>query len=273
MSALVYFEVLGTGEHLAASLERARERFLAGVHPDVVDQLVFGLERPALALAPEPKARVGRALGPADVLDRDMRHDVLHGAEHLATRAQRRPGLVDPLARHILQRGSRHLAVVPHVPVKRVVAGGPDDATAAVRVLGAGAITVVVVPVHRAGGGRGDGQRRWRRLRRVNLIVMVVMMVVQLKIVVYGRVQSAQMVLTGVLMVVMPVGMVVPDVPADVQEIPGSRVSRMVRRRRRRWRLTVVHMMVLVLWRRRHVIVLDLDAHTVSRMRVVHKRV
>lgn len=267
------FQVLGTGEHLAASLERARERFLAGVHTDVVDQLVLGLERPAFALAPQPEARVRRALGPADVLDRDVRHDVLHGAEHLSARAQRRPGLVDPLARHVLESGGGHLVVVSHVPVKRVVPGGPDDATGAVRVLGAGAGAVVVVPVHRATGrGRGDGQRRWRRLRRVNLVVMVVMMVVQLQVVVHGRVQSAQMmVLAGVLMVMMAVGMdVVPHVPADVQEIPGRRVSRMVRRR---WRLPVVHMMVLVLRRRRHVIVLDLDAHAVGRMSVVHKRV
>lgn len=78
MGALVDLEVLGAGEHLAAALERTRERFLAGVHADVVDQLVLGLERPALALATVPEARVRRALGPADVLDRDVRHDVLH---------------------------------------------------------------------------------------------------------------------------------------------------------------------------------------------------
>lgn len=72
VGALVYFQILRPGEHFAASLERARERFLAGVHPDVVDQLVLGLERPALALATVPEARVRRALGPADVLDGDV---------------------------------------------------------------------------------------------------------------------------------------------------------------------------------------------------------
>lgn len=143
VSAFVYFEVLGTGEYLAASLERARERFFARVHPDVVDQLVLGLERPALALATVPEARVRRALGPADVLDRDVRDDVLHGPEHLAARAHRWPGLVDPQTRHVLERGRGHRAAVPHVPVERA---GRVTGPAAVRVLSAAVI--VVVPVH-----------------------------------------------------------------------------------------------------------------------------
>lgn len=96
MGAFVYFEILGPGEHFATTLKRARERFLAGVHPDVVDQLVLGLERPALTLTTVPEARVRRALGPTDVLDGNVRHDVLHGAEHLAARAHRRARLVNP---------------------------------------------------------------------------------------------------------------------------------------------------------------------------------
>lgn len=97
MGAFMYFEIFGPGEHLAASLERARERFLTRVHPDMIDQLVLGLKRPAFALASVPETRVRRALRPADMLDCDVRHDVLHGAEHLAARAhRRRPRLVDP---------------------------------------------------------------------------------------------------------------------------------------------------------------------------------
>lgn len=151
----MYFEILRPGEHLAASLERARERFLASVHPDVVDQLILGLERPALAFASIPEACVRRALRPADVFDRDVRHDILHGAEHLATRAHRRSGLVDPQARHVFERSSRggHDRTVPHIPVKRStrVTAGSAATTATVRVL-----AVVVVPwVHRADTGRG----------------------------------------------------------------------------------------------------------------------
>lgn len=269
MSTFVYFEILGPGEHLAASLERARERFLAGVHPDVIDQLVLGLKRPAFTLAPVPEARVRRALGPTDVLDRDVRHDVLHGAEHLAACAHRRPGLVDPQAGHIFERGDRggRYRPVPHVPVERsarVIAGsaGTTAATAAVQVL-----AVVVVPrVDRADAGR-RGQR-WLRRLRVHLAVVV--MVVQLQVVVDGRIQAAQVVFTGVLVMV-PV-VVRLDVPADLQELPRSRVARMVRRRRR-WRLPVVHVVMVLVLRRCHVIVLDLDAHAVGQRRVVHKRV
>lgn len=68
----MYFEILRPGKHLATSLEWARKRFLAGVHPDVVDQLILGLERPAFTFAPVPEACVRRTLGPADVLDRDV---------------------------------------------------------------------------------------------------------------------------------------------------------------------------------------------------------
>lgn len=137
------FEILRPSEHLATPLERARKRFFTSMHPDVVDQLVFGLERPALAFAPVPKTRVRRALWPTDMLDSYVRHDVLHGPEHLATRAHRRPGLVDPQARHVLERGGRNRAV-SCVPVKRAAR---VTASAAVRVLAA----VFVVPVH----GRG----------------------------------------------------------------------------------------------------------------------
>jgi len=271
VSAFVYFEILRPGKHFATPLERARERFFPGVHPDVVDQLVLGLERTALALASVPKARVRRALGTADVLDSDVRHDVLHRTEHLAARAHRRTGLVDPQARHVLERGGRHRAV-SHVPVKRAArVTGP----AAVRVLSA----VIVVPVHR----RGRLERRLRLMRRRRRIRLSV---VQLQVVVHGRrVQTAHVmvaaVLVMVMVVVMAVVVVVGHVPADVQKVPGPRIARMVRRRRRRgWRrlcgrrllLSVVHLMIVVLGSG-HIVFLDLDAHAVDQRRVVHKRV
>lgn len=277
MSAFVDFEILGSGEYLAASLERARERFLAGVHPDVVDQLVLGLERPALALATVPEARVRRALGPTDVLDRDVRHNVLHGAEHFAASAHRRPRFVDPQARHVLERGgrgrdSRHGHAVPHVPVERTAAAGRTvvaaAATRAVRVLRAA--VVVVVPVHGSNGRGRDG--RLRR-RRVHLAVVVMVVMVRLQVVVHAGVQPAEVVLArrAVLPVVMAM-VVVVHVPADLQKVSGPRVPGMVRRRSQRRLPVPVHVVVLVL-RRSHVIVLDLDAHAVGQRRVVHKRV
>lgn len=286
MGAFVYFEILGPGEHFAASLERARERFLARVHPDVIDQLVFGFERPALALAPVPKARVRRALGPADVLDRDVRHDVLHGAEHFAARAhRRRPGFVDPQARHVFERGGGgggRDRPVSHVPVKRAARRVVSHAVRVGALSGAQVIAVPRVNRGRADDRYGAGQRRRRRLIRlmvaivvvavvVVVIVVMVMMMVQLQVVVHGRrVQSAQMMFAAAAAVLMMMAvMVFRRVPADLQKV--SRISRMMRRRRR---LPVVHMMMVLVMRRcRHVIVLDLDAHAVGQRRVVHKRV
>ena len=56
--AFVYLEVLGAREHLAAAGKQARKRFLSGVDADVVDQLVFGLERAQLAAAVAPQTHV-----------------------------------------------------------------------------------------------------------------------------------------------------------------------------------------------------------------------
>ena len=47
MCSLVYLEVLRAGKDLAAAGEGAGERFLAGVDPDMVHQLVLRLEGPS----------------------------------------------------------------------------------------------------------------------------------------------------------------------------------------------------------------------------------
>lgn len=86
VSALVDLEILRSGKHFAAGRKRAGERLLSGVHPDVVDQLVLGLEGPSVAGAAEPKAGMGCALGSTDVIHRKMRHDVMHRLEHSVAR-------------------------------------------------------------------------------------------------------------------------------------------------------------------------------------------
>lgn len=77
MCSLVYLEILRPGEDLSASRERTGEGFLSGVHPYVIDELVLGLEGPAVARAALPEARVRRALGSAHVLDGKVRDDVV----------------------------------------------------------------------------------------------------------------------------------------------------------------------------------------------------
>ena len=85
MSALVYLEVLGAREDLAAAREGAGEGLLAGVHADVVDELVFGLEGLALARTVLPEADVTALLGAAHVLHGDVVHQLVHGPESFGT--------------------------------------------------------------------------------------------------------------------------------------------------------------------------------------------
>ena len=77
MRPLVDLEVFTARKHLATAREGAREGLLASVHPNVVHQLVLGLERLALAGTLLPKTRVVSLLGSADVLHGDVRHDVV----------------------------------------------------------------------------------------------------------------------------------------------------------------------------------------------------
>lgn len=81
MSALVDLEVLGAREDLAAARERAGEGLLAGVHADVVDELVLGLEGLAFARTVLPEADVAALLWATHVLHHDMVHQLVHGAE------------------------------------------------------------------------------------------------------------------------------------------------------------------------------------------------
>ena len=86
VGALVDFEVLAAGEHFAASGEGTREGLLAGVHADVVDEFVLGLEGAAVAAAALPETGVVGALGSAHVLHRDVGNNFMHGIEQLVAR-------------------------------------------------------------------------------------------------------------------------------------------------------------------------------------------
>lgn len=125
MRSLVDLEVLGPGENFAASRKRTGEGFLAGVHPYVIDELVLGLEGPAVTRTSLPEARVRRALGPAHVFDREVRHDIVEGVEKFAAQlpSGSRRVLVDPHAGHLLTLTAGYTSgtaaaasVAPHVP-------------------------------------------------------------------------------------------------------------------------------------------------------------
>ena len=89
----------------------AGEGFLPGVHPDMVDQLVLGLEGSALPRAVGPVAAVVGDLWAADVVHGEVGDDVVHAVVRLL--ADLLGLLVHPLAGHL----RLHIAhPAPHVP-------------------------------------------------------------------------------------------------------------------------------------------------------------
>ena len=77
MRPFVDFQILAPREHFATAGEGAGEGLLAGVHTDVVHQLVLSLERLALARTILPQARMVRLLRPADMLNCNVGDDVV----------------------------------------------------------------------------------------------------------------------------------------------------------------------------------------------------
>ncbi len=182
MRALVYFEVLGASEDLAAAGERARERLLARVHADVVHQLVLGLEGLSVPRAALPEAGVVGLLGAADVLHRQVRHDLVHRREEFAAGfARLRRVLVYPHARvflfdgrpHVAEEGSRAVRVVhAHavhtirpvrvvVVVLEVVRRGVETVVPGWRghLVEAVVVRVAGAAVHVSGSGDGEARR------------------------------------------------------------------------------------------------------------------
>jgi len=82
----VDLEVLGPGEHFAAPGERTWERLLACMNTNMIHEFILRLERPAVPGAALPEAGVRRALGPTDVLHRQVGHDFVHRRECLPAR-------------------------------------------------------------------------------------------------------------------------------------------------------------------------------------------
>lgn len=178
MGSFVDLEVLTSGEHFSAAGKGTGEGFLSGVHADVVDQFVLGLEGSAVAGAAVPEAGVRGALGAADVLHGDVRDDFVHGAEHLGAHLARRQRLrLDPHAAQLLLQRRRlpHVAeegaVRRHGRLRRRLVHRRRElvvvrvGVASVLVMVLASILVVVV-----GAEIGLGRRR----RREHLVVRVV---------------------------------------------------------------------------------------------------
>lgn len=111
----VDLEVFRPREDLATAREGTGKGLLASVHTDVIDQFVFRLERLAFARTLLPEADVVALLRAADVLHRDVGHQLVHGAESFVAALLGVAQLlgVDPLAYELLLD-----ALLPHVAEK-----------------------------------------------------------------------------------------------------------------------------------------------------------
>ena len=115
MRSLVDLQVFRACEDLPTAGEGAWERLLPGVHPNVVNQFVFRLERFALPGAILPEADVVGLLRSTDMLHGDVRDQLVHGAKSFVAALLRVAELlgVDPLADELLLD-----ALLPHVAEK-----------------------------------------------------------------------------------------------------------------------------------------------------------
>lgn len=115
MRPLVYLQVFRPCEDLPAAREGAGERLFSSVHPNVVHQFIFCLERFALPGAILPEADVVGLLRTTDVLHRDVRDQLVHGAKSFIATLFGVAELlgVDPLADELLLD-----ALLPHVAEK-----------------------------------------------------------------------------------------------------------------------------------------------------------
>lgn len=110
---LVNLEIFRTREYFATTWKRTRERLLASVHADVIDQFVLGFKRFSLARTLFPEANVSALLRSANVLHCDMVDELMHGAESFRAGLLGSLFLVYPLADELLLDG------LPHVSQKR----------------------------------------------------------------------------------------------------------------------------------------------------------
>jgi len=115
MCSLVYLQVFRPCEDLSTAGEWTRKRFLAGVHPNVVHQFVFRFERFALPGAILPETDVVGLLRSTNMLHRDVRDQLMHGAKSFVATLLWVAELlgVDPLADELLFD-----ALLPHVAEK-----------------------------------------------------------------------------------------------------------------------------------------------------------
>ena len=75
MCSFMDFEVFTSCKDFATARERTRERFLASVDTDVIDEFVFGFERFASSWTVEPETCVIGYFRSADVFNGDVGHN------------------------------------------------------------------------------------------------------------------------------------------------------------------------------------------------------
>lgn len=114
VSALMDLQVLGSGKDFGTLWEGTRERLFSGMHANVVNQLVLGLERFPGSRTVQPETCVIVHFWSSHMFHCDVRHDLRHRGEHLVAGDVIRPRLqillIDPQTADVLLQDTVHVS-------------------------------------------------------------------------------------------------------------------------------------------------------------------
>lgn len=145
MRSFVNLQILTPGKNLPTPRKRTRKGLLPSMHPNMVHQLVFRLERPPVPGTILPETRVRRTFRTTNMLHCQMGHNLVHAGEVFPARLPRRRLLrVHPQTLHLLLDGLTHVPKKRAVHVRRVVRH-PHVGVQVLVVIGLGVIRGVMV--------------------------------------------------------------------------------------------------------------------------------
>lgn len=117
--SFVNFEIFRSGKYFSTARERTGKRFLSGVHSDMIHKFVLCFKRFSFPGTLFPKANVIRLFWSTNVLHRQVRHKLVHGAKSFVAGLFRIRQLLwfDPFADELLFYGLSHVPKEGPCPV------------------------------------------------------------------------------------------------------------------------------------------------------------
>lgn len=104
MRPFMYFKILTSRKHFSTAMKRTRERFLASMHPNMINKFIFRLKRTSIPRTVLPKACMRCTLRSTDMFNSQMCHNLVHTCEMFTANLPlcRRLIRIDPQTLHLL---------------------------------------------------------------------------------------------------------------------------------------------------------------------------